>query len=235
MLQSAQEAGIRKIFMPNIDLESIEPMFKLEKENPAWCFSMMGLHPCSVGKDYKEVLEQMKPYFDQKKFVGVGETGIDLYWDKTYLSEQIEALKIQAEWAEEYDLPLVIHVRDSMEVTLNLLEEIKRPGLYGVIHCFTGDEKDAKRAIGANFKLGLGGVLTYKNSGLKNSIKDIPLSEIVLETDSPYLAPVPKRGKRNEPAYVAYVAEHLAQAKEMTVEAVIEETTNTASKLFKNH
>lgn len=234
MLERAFGEGLDAILMPNIDHTSIDGMLELEEKYPQKCYSMMGLHPCSVDKNFEKELYIVEEWLNKKSdFVAVGEMGLDLYWDKTYIEQQKEAFRIQANWAKEYKLPLVIHTRDAMEETLSLLEELADDKLFGVLHCFTGSVDDANRLIEMNFKIGLGGVVTFKNGGMDKVVPHIPLEHIVLETDSPYLPPVPHRGKRNEPLYVKLVADKVSSLKEVLVEEVEEITDKNAKALFK--
>ncbi len=232
MLMRTFEAGVQKILMPNVDSESIEGMLALERDYPQQCFPMMGLHPCSVNQDFEQELKIVENWLSQRKFVAVGEMGIDLYWDKTFFEQQKEAFRIQAGWAKQYHLPLVIHSRESIKEVINLLGELADRDLFGVLHCFTGTLEDAQRLISMNFKLGIGGVVTYKNGGLEPVIRELDLEHLVLETDSPYLAPVPYRGKRNETSYVPIIAQRIAHIKGISLEEVAEKTTETAIQLF---
>ncbi len=232
MLMRTFEAGVQKILMPNVDSESIEGMLALEWYYPQQCFPMMGLHPCSVNQDFEQELKIVENWLSQREFIAIGEMGIDLYWDKTFFEQQKESFRIQAGWAKQYHLPLVIHSRESMKEVINLLEELADKDLFGVLHCFTGTLEDAQRLISMNFKLGIGGVVTYKNGGLESVIKEIGLEHLVLETDSPYLAPVPYRGKRNETSYIPIIAQKIADIKGISLEEVAEKTTKTAIQLF---
>ncbi len=232
MIQRAVEQGVEQFFLPNIDRESIEGMLALEAAYPERCFAMMGLHPCSVKDNYEEELAIVRHWLDRRKFCAVGEIGIDLYWDKTFFEQQKQAFLTQIEWAMEFDIPIVIHSRESTDIIIDILTEVKEDRLRGIFHCFGGTEEQARRIIKLGFFLGIGGVLTYKNSGLGDALKDISLEHIVLETDSPYLAPVPYRGKRNESAYVRTVAEKLAEVKDTTLEAVANATTQNAQQVF---
>ncbi len=225
--------GVDRIFLPNIDLASIEPMLKLEESYPHTCFSMMGLHPCSVKEDFEKQLDHMEKLWNQRDFVAVGEIGIDLYWDKTFLAEQQEAFRRQIRWAKEKKRPIVIHCRESFEEIFQIVDELNDDSLSGIFHCFTGTTSQAKKIIEyGNFWLGIGGVLTFKNSGLDNVVKDIDLNHLVLETDSPYLAPAPFRGKRNESAYVKLVASKLADIKQIPIEEVARQTTDNSRQIF---
>jgi TatD DNase family protein len=232
LINEAITAGITKFFLPNIDSASVEGMLALQKAYPEHCYPMMGLHPCSVKADYLEELTKLKAELDRGKFVAVGEIGIDLYWDKTFFPQQQEAFKTQCQWAFERDLPIVIHTRSSFDETFALLDNmVHRP--KGVFHCFSGNAEQAQHAIDLGFMLGIGGVVTFKNAGVDKLIADIDLQHIVLETDAPYLAPVPHRGKRNEPDYLLLVAEKIATLKGISMEEVADITTANALRLFK--
>jgi len=226
------DAGVTQLLLPNIDLESIEPMHQLCDNYPNNCFPMMGLHPTSVKEDYKGVLQTIRKELDKRKYIAIGEIGIDLYWDKTFASEQRTALLEQFQWALDFNLPVVIHSRDSHNEIMEVINEFNNPNLRGVFHCFTGTTQQAQEIIDINFKMGLGGVLTFKNSGLANEIKDIDMKHFILETDSPYLTPTPYRGKRNESAYIKLIAEKLAEVKEISLEEVARITTENARCLF---
>ncbi|MEZ4990605.1 MAG: TatD family hydrolase [Saprospiraceae bacterium] len=232
MIERAVARGVEEFFLPNIDSESIDGMLALEAAYPDRCFAMMGLHPCSVQENYEEELAIVRQWLDKRYFCAIGEIGIDLYWDKTTLLIQEIAFKTQIDWALEFDLPIVIHARESTEEILVILEEVHSEKLRGIFHCFTGNREQAERAIALGFHLGLGGVLTFKNSGLDATIADIDLQHLVLETDAPYLSPVPYRGKRNESAYVYYVAEKLAEVKNTSLEEIARITSANAAKIF---
>ncbi len=233
VIRHAIEQDIRYMILPNIDKDSILPMLELVREFPGNCFPMMGLHPTSVKGDYAEQLEVVKEWLKKEKFHAIGEMGIDLYWDRTYFAEQQEAFRIQAGLALEYDLPLVIHSRNSFDEIFQLLKEVHQPGLRGVFHCFTGNLSQAEHIINMGFLLGIGGVLTYKNSGLAEVLEKVALENLLLETDAPFLAPVPYRGKRNESAYILDIAVKLAETKGVTLEEVARLTTRNALNLFK--
>lgn len=233
MLNRARAEGVSAFLLPNIDLASLEGMMDLVKNN-ADCYSMIGLHPCHVEANYKEVLAVLKAKLDEGSHVAVGEIGIDLYWDKTYLNEQQEALKIQLEWAKELDLPYVIHARDSFDEIFEVMDEVNDDRLRGVFHCFTGDESQAQRIIDyGDTYLGLGGVLSFKKTHLREVLPSIPRERLLLETDSPYLAPSPHRGKRNESAYVKIVAQVMADALQEPLEKIADLTTANAKRLFR--
>jgi TatD DNase family protein len=231
MLERAFQHGIDRIYMPNIDHESIEAMMELELLYSE-CFAMMGLHPCSVDAGFEKELYEVEDWLSKRPFCAIGEMGIDLYWDKTFFEQQKEAFVIQANLAKQKNLPLVVHTRDSMRETLELIENLQDGRLFGVIHCFTGDLVQAQKAIALGFKLGIGGVLTYKNSGLDKVVQTLGLSELVLETDAPYLAPVPHRGKRNEPSFLSFVAEKIAQLLNLSPDEVVSTTNQNALTLF---
>jgi TatD DNase family protein len=218
--------------MPNIDHTSIDPMMEIEAKNPGRCFSMMGLHPCYVKKDFERELYLVEDWLTKRKFAAVGEMGTDLYWDKTFWEEQKEAFKIQVQWAKKFDLPLVIHCRESIDQTIELLQPFADGKLTGIFHCFSGNPEQARKIIEMNFYLGLGGVVTFKNGGLDKVLPELDLNRIVLETDSPYLAPVPHRGKRNEPAYLSLVAKKICELKNITTDQLTEQTEKNVELIF---
>lgn len=233
MMQHAINNGIQYFFLPNIDEDSIEPMLQMEKDFPGKCFPMMGLHPCSVKENVNEQLTLIENWLRKKEFVGVGETGLDYYWDTTFKKEQIISFEKHIEWAIEFKLPLIIHTRNSFEDTFSLVQKHHCDDLKGIFHCFSGNAEDAEKVMSLKtFKMGIGGVLTFKNSGLDKVVENIPLDFLVLETDSPYLAPVPHRGKRNEPAFLEQIAFKLAQIKSIDVQTLSENTTKNTLELF---
>ncbi|MDR9826960.1 TatD family hydrolase [Vibrio sp. FNV 38] len=232
VVQRALSQGLTQILLPNIDLESIQSMLATEAKYPDVCRSMMGLHPCYVDSDVEQTLAVIKEWFDKHSFIAVGEIGIDLYWDKTFRQEQEWAFTTQLNWAKELDLPVVIHTRDSIEETLTLLEKEQNGQLRGVFHCFGGSIEEAKAINDLGFHLGLGGVTTFKNGGMDKVIPHLDMSKVILETDCPYLAPVPHRGKRNEPAYTQIVAARVAQLRETEVSQINQQTTHNARELF---
>lgn len=232
VLQSARDAGLGKIYMPNIDADSIDSMLEVEMRYPGFCFPMMGLHPCSVNGAFEKQLYPMEAWLGKRSFAAIGEMGTDLYWDKTFWEQQREAFQIQVGWAKKFHLPLVIHSRDSIEETLGLLEPAAGKDLKGILHCFTGTVEQARRATELGFYLGIGGVATFKNGGLDAVLPAVPRDQIVLETDSPYLAPVPHRGKRNEPAYIRLVAIRVATLLGLGVDELIELTSRNAASVF---
>jgi TatD DNase family protein len=228
----AKEVGIQKILLPNIDIESIDGLNHLVDTNVGFFHRMMGLHPCSVNEDYKEVLKRIKKELDSKKCVAVGEIGIDLYWDKTKQSLQEDAFLIQCQWAIDSQLPIVIHSRESTRLIIDIIQNNFKDKLQGVFHCFGGDETEAKEIVDMGFYIGIGGVVTFKNSTLRNHLGKVPKNKILIETDSPYLAPTPYRGKRNESAYVVQVVRELSYIYNVPEKDVIEFTTTNALKLF---
>jgi len=228
----AEAAGVNQILMPNVDTDTIDEMLEAEHRYTG-CLAMMGLHPCSVDKHMDRQLYVIEEWLNKRSFIALGEIGTDLYWDRTYWPEQQEAFRIQVNWAAAYDLPVVIHCRDSIDDTIELLEGESAESFKGVFHCFTGSLAQAERIIEMGFHLGIGGVATFKNGNLDEVLREIPLSKMLLETDSPYLAPVPNRGKRNEPAYVRYVAEKIATVRETGLDEVIEATNANCKTLFK--
>jgi len=232
VVHRALEQGVEKILMPNIDLDSIQPMLKTQAAYPQICHSMMGLHPCYVDSNVKQTLDIIHSWFDKHNFVAVGEIGIDLYWDKTYKAEQEMAFITQLNWAKEMKLPVVIHTRDSIEETLALLRKEQDGSLSGVFHCFGGSVEEAKAINDLGFHLGLGGVSTFKNGGMDKVIPHLDMNYVILETDCPYLAPVPHRGKRNEPAYVSLVAQRIADLTNQAVNNVIQKTNKNVKQLF---
>ncbi|NNN46048.1 MULTISPECIES: TatD family hydrolase [unclassified Vibrio] len=232
VIQRALEQGIEQILMPNIDLDSIAPMLATEDAYPTLCRSMMGLHPCYVNQEVTQTLATIERWLSQRAFIAVGEIGIDLYWDKTYRIEQEMAFITQLNWAKSLNLPVVIHTRDSIEETLTLLKQEQNGQLRGVFHCFGGTKEQAQAINALGFHLGLGGVSTFKNGGMDKVIPHLDLNYVILETDCPYLAPVPHRGKRNEPAYTRLVAERIAELRSIKLSEVDRVTTNNAKQLF---
>lgn len=228
--------GIDRILLPNVDSESMDSLHKLCDQYPKNCFPMMGLHPCSVKENYKDELELAKAQFGQRKYIAVGEIGIDMHWDKSTLPWQQEAFREQIAWAKEMDLPIVIHARESFDEIFEILDEVNDTSLRGVFHCFTGDLTQAKRIMAyGGFMMGIGGVLTYKNSGLKELLPHLPLDQLILETDAPYLAPVPFRGKRNESSYLLQVAIEMSKAFDRPIGEIADITTENAIHLFRLH
>ncbi len=232
MMGRAFEEDIHRICLPNIDQTSIEGMLALEKQYPQQCFAMMGLHPCSVKENFEEELAIVKKWLDQRPFCAVGEIGIDLHWDKTFFEQQKEAFRRQIQWAKDLNLPIVIHSREATDIIINIVREEKDDRLRGIFHCFGGSVAQAEAIIDLGFYLGIGGVLTFKKSGLDKTLEALPLDRLVLETDAPYLAPTPNRGNRNESAYIRLVADKLAEVKEVSIEEVARVTTQNAIKIF---
>lgn len=233
MVQRAIDKGVGRMFLPNIDTESISGMLEICAQFPQHLYPMLGLHPCDVFDNFKDVLTAMRTLFETHRFYGVGETGIDLYWDKSTLPLQIQAFEIQVQWAIELKLPLIIHARDSFDEITNVLDRYPNENLRGIFHCFTGTREQAEKVMRyGTFMMGIGGVLTFEKSGLAEVIKDVPLDYLVLETDAPFLAPKPFRGKRNESAYVAEVGAKLAQIKNLTDQEIAAITTANAQKMF---
>ncbi len=232
VVQNAYNNDVKKIILPNISSGTVKRLLDLTDSYPHLCFPLMGLHPTSVAADYKEELEAVEYWLEKRKFYGIGEIGIDLYWDKTYVKEQTDAFRYQVRLAKSMKLPIVIHLRNSFEEVYEVVKEEQDGTLGGIFHCFSGSEAEAKKVIDLGFLLGIGGVLTFKNSELDQVIGNVDLKNIVLETDAPYLAPVPKRGRRNESAYLVYVVQKLAEIYDVSVEKVAEITTTNARSLF---
>lgn len=232
MVLRAIEGGVTRLFLPNIDIKSIQPMLDLVWQFPENCFPMMGLHPCSVDEHVEAHLFQIQKWFKKRKFYAVGEIGLDFYWSVEFKDQQIMAFKKQIQWAIQQNLPINIHSRNSTEEVIAILEEMKHPLLRGIFHCFSGNALQAAQITNLGFYLGIGGVLTYKKSELPAAIENIALQHIVLETDAPYLSPMPYRGKRNESAYVVYVAQKLAELKNTTLQNVAEITTQNSKNIY---
>lgn len=231
-MKRAFEAGVEKFYLPAIDSETFPEVLELEKEYPLNCFAMAGLHPCSVNESYEAELAFVKNNLAQRKYVAIGEIGLDFYWDKTFELEQREAFTTQMQWALEYSIPISIHTRNAMQETIDMVKPFAQKGLRGIFHCFGGSYESAKEIIKMNFLLGIGGVVTYKNAGLGEVLSKVDLQYMVVETDAPYLTPIPFRGKRNEPAYLKYVIEKIAEVKNCTVAAICKATTDNAIELF---
>ena len=232
VIREAIENDIRRFFIPAIDSEYTQSMYELEKKYPDNIFLMMGLHPTHVKDNFEDELKHVEAEFQKRDFYAVGEIGIDLYWDKSTLEIQKKAFKGQIRLAKEYGLPIVIHCRDAFDEIFEVLEEEKDDKLYGIFHCFTGTYDQAKQALSYNMKLGIGGVVTFKNGGIDKFMDQIPLEKIVLETDSPYLAPKPYRGNRNDPVYILKVAEKLADIYGLSIEEVAKITTRNSKEIF---
>jgi TatD DNase family protein len=234
VIRRAAEAGAKRLFLPAIDREHHGPMHALAAQYPELCFPMMGLHPTSVGESCEEELSVVEEHLENgiTKYYAIGECGIDLYWDTTYRAEQEIALERQFDLAIRYNLPLVIHTRNSMDIVLTMLENRADPLLRGIFHCFGGNISQAQKAVSLGFYLGIGGVVTYRNSGLQAVVEQISSDHLVIETDAPWLPPVPHRGQRNEPAYLAFILQKIAEIKNMSPEEVAEKTFNNATRIF---
>jgi TatD DNase family protein len=232
LMQRCLANGIERLFLPNVDSSSIDLVMSQVKAFPNHCFAMLGLHPCDVKANWQDELHTINQAISQHKIYAIGEIGIDLYWDKTLLKEQIEAFKIQIGWAKKLKLPIVIHCRDAFDEVYAVLLEEQDENLHGVFHCFTGSFEQAQKVVALGFYLGIGGVVTYKNSGLDKVVQQIDLKHIVLETDSPYLTPVPHRGKPNESSYLIYVAQKIADLHQTSMETVAAITTENSKIVF---
>lgn len=233
IMQRAEDASVEKFYLPAIDSTTHEVMLQMEKDFPGKCIAMMGLHPCSVKENFEDELTIIKHWLDKRDFVAIGEIGLDFYWDKTFVPQQIKAFERQMQWALEKNTPIAIHARDSIDECIEMVQPFAGKGLQGIFHCFGGTELQAKAIVAMNFYLGIGGVFTYKKANMPEVLKDISLENIVLETDAPYLAPVPFRGKRNESSYLQYVAQALANAKNISVPELASITTENANRIFK--
>ena len=232
VMQRAYDNDVKKIILPNIDSGSIKRLLDLSDSYPHLCYPLMGLHPTSVSEDYKEELKAVEYWLEKRKFYGIGEIGIDLYWEQKYVKEQQEAFRQQIKLARSHNLPIVIHVRNSFDEVHAIVKEEQDGNLKGIFHCFNGTLEEAQKVTDVGFYMGIGGVVTFKNSKLDEVIKLVDIKNLVLETDSPYLAPVPKRGRRNESAYLAFVAQKIAEIYELSVEEVAEITSLNARRLF---
>jgi TatD DNase family protein len=232
VIKRALSSGVVKMLLPNIDSESIQPMLKMALDYPGICLPMIGIHPTSIKDDYMAQLQAVKAYIKSHKFIAIGEIGIDLYWDRTYIREQEDAFTQQLKLAAAENLPVVIHSRESLPEILSIIDREAIPGLRGVFHAFTGNVEEAREITGRGFLIGIGGVLTFKNSNLAQTLESIDAGNIILETDSPFLAPVPRRGKRNESSYLMHIANKLAEVKKMPVEEIAGISTANCIKLF---
>jgi len=232
VVQRAIKNGVKRFFIPAIDSATTESMFALKEQFPDHMFLMMGLHPTHVKENYLEELHHVKKWLDKRNFYAVGEIGMDLYWDKTFLQQQQDAFKQQINWAKEKNLPIVIHCRDAFDEIFEVLEDVKDDKLFGILHCFTGNLEQAKKAISYHMKLGIGGVATFKNGKIDTFLDQIPLKNIVLETDAPFLAPTPHRGKRNESSYLLNVAEKVSDIYQISLKDVAEQTTQNSKDIF---
>jgi len=233
VIARAKENGVQRFYLPAIDQSYTEKMLNLETQYSNEMFAMMGLHPCSVHPETLDAeMNHVREWLDKRDFKAIGEIGIDLFWEKAYLKEQQDAFKTQIEWAKEKNLPIVIHCRDAFNEVFEVLEEVKDEKLFGIFHCFSGTREDAQRAIDFNLKLGIGGVVTFKNGKIDQFLADFDIKHIVLETDSPYLAPVPFRGKRNESSYLKHISEKLVDVYQLTPNEIAEITTKNALDIF---
>ncbi|ACU57746.1 TatD family hydrolase [Chitinophaga pinensis] len=233
VVERALAAGVERLYLPNIDSSSIAGMLALETEFPDKCFAMMGVHPCYVNENVDQELGIIKDWLAKRPFKAIGEIGLDFYWDKTHVEQQYKAFRTQLELAREYSLPVAIHSRESTRECIDEVKALQDGRLSGVFHCFSGTLEEAKEIIDLGFYLGIGGVVTFKKSGLDKILEEIDLANVVLETDAPYLAPVPYRGKRNESAYIPLIGEKIADVKNLKIADVAAITTNNALKLFK--
>ena len=232
IIKKAEQEAVAKFYLPAIDSTTHDQMISMEEKYPGKCIAMMGLHPCYVKENYLSELQLVDDWLVKRKFAAVGEIGLDFYWDKTFTTQQYEAFRRQIEWSLHYKLPIVIHTRNAMAETIAVVKEYASKGVNGIFHCFSGNYEDAVEIINLGFYLGIGGVITYKNAGLAEVIDKVDLKYLVLETDAPYLTPVPFRGKRNESSYIKYVAEKLAQIKNVPIDEVAAVTTANAQKIF---
>jgi TatD DNase family protein len=232
VMQRAESEGVERFYLPAIDSQSLEAMLAVGKKFPGKCIPMMGLHPCYVKANYLQEIEIVKNWLVKEKFAAVGEIGLDFHWDKTFIDQQYEAFRMQIELSLQYNLPVILHTRDAMQETIDVIKEYIPKGIKGIFHCFGGSYENALEIINAGFYLGIGGVLTYKKSGLSEVLEKIDLQHLVLETDAPYLSPVPFRGKRNESSYLKYIAAKLAEVKNTSIEEVASITSANAEKIF---
>jgi TatD DNase family protein len=235
MLERAINTGVERFYLPGIDSSVISNMMALEAAYPDHCFAMMGLHPCYVNNNYENELAIVKEWLHKRHFAAIGEIGLDYYWDTDHKKEQILAFEQQMQWGLDYELPIVIHTRNAMQETIESVKPFAKKGLRGIFHCFSGSYESAVQIINMGFLLGIGGVLTYNNAGLGAVLEKIDVEHLVLETDAPYLTPVPFRGKRNEPSYLSYIIAKLSELKGLSESEIASITTNNALKLFKNN
>jgi TatD DNase family protein len=233
VVEKAVSAGVGKIYMPNVNIESIDAMLEAEHRHPGICIPMMGLHPCDVKKDFEKDLYIIEDWLSKRSFSAIGEMGLDFYWDEAFKEQQIEAFRIQVALAKKHKLPVVLHTRNANREAIDLIAELKDESLTGIFHCFSGTIEEAKEMIDLGFLLGIGGVITFKNGGLDKVLPEIKPESLVLETDCPYLAPIPYRGKRNEPAYIPLIAEKLATVLNIDRNKLMEITTKNALRVFK--
>lgn len=233
VITAARAAGVSKAYLPNCDSSTIEPMMDLVKRYPDFCIPMMGVHPCYIKEDFEAELATAYKWLQQDKFAAVGEIGLDYHWDLTHVAQQKVAFERQIDWALEFDLPIVIHSRNATPDCIDIVKTKQNGKLRGIFHCYGDDLTMAQQVIDLGFLMGIGGVVTFKNSGLAETLKGIDLKHLVLETDAPYLAPVPRRGKRNEPAYLTYIVDKIAEVKQLSKEEVIRITTENAVNIFR--
>ena len=232
VMERSIKLGVKKVLLPNVDIHSITPMLKVEENYPNLCHAMIGLHPCYVKEDYQQQLVIIENWLEKRAFIAVGEIGLDFYWDKTYKNQQFEAVYHQCELALKYDIPVVFHCRNAIDEMIEIISEFEEKNLRGVFHCFTGTEKQAQKITDKGFYLGIGGVITFKNSGLDKIVPFIDKTKIILETDSPYLSPAPHRGKRNEPSYLSLIAMKIGNILGMSLLEIDELSTHNANNLF---
>jgi TatD DNase family protein len=232
VMERTDKAGIASVVMPAVDSATHAGMLALEEQFPDLCSSMMGVHPCSVKENYLEELAIAEAYLNNRKFIAVGETGLDFFWDTTYTSQQYIAFERQINWALAYDIPVIIHSRSSIDECIDVVKKYQSGKLKGIFHCFTGSLEQAKKITDLGLLLGIGGVVTFKNAGLDKVVSNLSLDHLVLETDAPYLAPIPFRGKRNEPEYLSYIAKKISEVLDVPLEEVAQRTTSNAKKLF---
>lgn len=235
LLQNAKNQFVEKIFMPNIDSSSIDDVHRVEELFPNQCYAMMGLHPCYVKENYEQELKIVEEWIAKRKYAAIGEIGIDLYWDKSTKTEQEIAFRRQIKWAGELGIPFVIHSRDSLDLTIDIVTELQKGQLTGIFHCFNGDAEQAKKIADVGFLMGIGGVATFKKAGVDKTVAQIDLEHLVLETDAPYLAPTPYRGKQNKPEYIPIIADKISDVQEISVEKVAKTTTENALNLFSKY
>jgi len=232
VIDRSLDESVLRIYMPNIDRASIDEMLETELKFPQVCIPMIGLHPCSVQKNFEQELYIVEDWLAKRKFVGIGEIGTDLHWDKTHWAQQQEALRVQLNWAKDFKIPAILHSRDSIDDTIKLVSEENSKNLHGIFHCFTGTVHQANQIIEMGFKIGVGGVSTFKNGGMEKVLSEIGLEHMVLETDSPYLSPVPFRGQRNEPSRTSLIARRISELRKIDISEVAEVTTDLANKIF---
>ncbi len=232
VMARANTVGVSRFYLPAIDSTSFDDLLQLENKYPLQCFAMAGLHPCSVGANVATELNYVHQQLQQRKFVAIGEIGLDLYWDKTYEQQQLQAFTTQMQWALEYNIPISIHTRNAMALTIQAVKPFANKGLRGIFHCFGGSIETANEIINMGFLLGIGGVITYKNAGLAEVVTQLNVKHLVLETDAPYLTPVPNRSKPNEPSYLVHIIEKIAILKNISVAEVAQATTANALQLF---